>query len=399
MEKQLEKIWTRSFISISLTQFLMFTVFYTLLMTLPIYVINNLGESQSNAGLIVSFMMISAIVVRPFSAKLLDVIGKRKGLIYSAILFGLTTLFYLWIEQFIPLLILRFVHGISFGIITTATGAIVADTIPRSRRGAGMGYFAMANSLAIVAGPFIGLTLLQFVSFHTLFIVLNGLMAISILCAFNVKISQDAQKTNQIIDKVTFSFKDLIEVPALPIALFTGLIGFVYASILSFITIYAAELGLSAAASYFFLVYAVFMVSFRPILGRAYDEKGPRFVLIPSMLFFAFGLLVLGFTSSALLLLIAAAFIGLGYGTLLPGLQTLAIQSTDEDRSGYAMSTFYIFFDIGIATGAFVWGIVSVQFGFEKLYIITAGLTICITIVFNWYLSRSKRSKIEQSIS
>lgn len=361
MEKQHEKIWTKSFINIALTQFLMFTVFYTLLMTLPIYVINNLGESQSNAGLIVSFMMISAIIVRPFSAKFLDVIGKRKGLIYSIVLFGITTLFYLWVEDFIPLLILRFVHGISFGIITTATGTIVADTIPRSRRGAGMGYFAVANSLAIVAGPFIGLTLLQFVSFHTLFIVLNVLMTISIFCAFNVKIAQGVSSTEKVQKKVTLRLKDLIEVKTLPIALFTCLVGFIYASILSFITIYAAEIGLSAAASYFFLIYAIFMVSFRPILGRAYDEKGPRFVLIPSMLFFAFGLMVLGFTSSTLLLLIAAAFIGLGYGTLLPGLQTLAIQSTDEDRSAYAMSTFYIFFDIGIATGAFVWGIVSVQ--------------------------------------
>lgn len=40
-QKQLEKIWTKSFISISLTQLLIFTVFYSLLTTLPIYITNH----------------------------------------------------------------------------------------------------------------------------------------------------------------------------------------------------------------------------------------------------------------------------------------------------------------------------------------------------------------------
>lgn len=45
-ERQLERIWTMSFIGLALTQFLVFTVFYALLTTLPIYVINHLGKSQ-----------------------------------------------------------------------------------------------------------------------------------------------------------------------------------------------------------------------------------------------------------------------------------------------------------------------------------------------------------------
>ena len=71
-ERQEERIWTKNFISISLTQFLVFTVFYALLTTLPIYVTLHLGESQSSAGLVVTFMLISAIAVRPFSGKILD---------------------------------------------------------------------------------------------------------------------------------------------------------------------------------------------------------------------------------------------------------------------------------------------------------------------------------------
>ncbi|HZW68931.1 MAG TPA: hypothetical protein VFF20_10110 [Pseudogracilibacillus sp.] len=78
-----EKIWTKSFIGIVMTQLLFFTVFYTLLTTLPIYVIVNLGESESKAGLVVTFMLLSAIIVRPFSSNILIVSVKS---VYSSLL-------------------------------------------------------------------------------------------------------------------------------------------------------------------------------------------------------------------------------------------------------------------------------------------------------------------------
>ena len=395
-EKYLEKIWTKNFVSISLTQFLVFTVFYALLTTLPIYVINQLGESQSNAGLVVTSMLIAAILVRPFSAKILDILGKKKGLIISVILFTVTNLFYTWMNAFIPLLVLRFIHGISFGVVSTATPAIAAEIIPKSRKGAGMGYFAMAMNLAIVAGPFIGLTLLQFVSFKTLFMVLNVFMVIGVLFSFNVRF-EEVPKVEQETNKLKLRLSDLIEVRALPVALISGLVGFAYATILSFVSVYAEDIGLSSAAGYFFLVFAVLMIASRPYLGRAFDEKGPKFVMIPSLFVFAAGLALLGFTTSAFVLLISAGLIGLGYGSLLPGFQTMAIQTTSPHRSGHAISTFFIFYDIGIASGAFVWGLISADFGFKSMYLIGAILVVVTALIFNMYLNRKeKRAEFKQ---
>src|SRR5690625_502533 len=367
-EKYLEKIWTKNFVSISLTQFLVFTVFYALLTTLPIYVINQLGESQSNAGLVVTSMLIAAILVRPFSAKILDILGKKKGLIISVILFTVTNLFYTWMNAFIPLLVLRFIHGISFGVVSTATPAIAAEIIPKSRKGAGMGYFAMAMNLAIVAGPFIGLTLLQFVSFKTLFMVLNVFMVIGVLFSFNVRF-EEVPKVEQETNKLKLRLSDLIEVRALPVALISGLVGFAYATILSFVSVYAEDIGLSSAAGYFFLVFAVLMIASRPYLGRAFDEKGPKFVMIPSLFVFAAGLALLGFTTSAFVLLISAGLIGLGYGSLLPGFQTMAIQTTSPHRGGHAICTFFIFYYICIFFVSVVCGFICVYFVFKSMYL------------------------------
>lgn len=384
--QQQEKIWTKSFISIALTQFLLFTVFYTLLTTLPIFVIVDLNESESKAGLVVTFMLISAIIFRPFSSKVIEMIGKKNTLVISILAFLLTTISYLFTDNFITLSIIRFIHGISFGFLTTVTGAIAADIVPPSRRGEGMGYFAMSMNVAVVVGPFIGLLLIQHISFTGLFLVLSILMVFSLF--FSIIVQTGEKKVEEKSAVTAMQWSDLLEVKALPVSIVSGMIGLSYGSILSFVPIYAKTIGLSHIASYFFLVFAIVMIASRPYLGRAFDEKGARIVLVPSLFVFAIGLALLSFTKSALIFLIAAGIIGLGYGTILPGFQTLVVQQSGPKRTSQAMSTFFTLYDLGIALGAFTWGIISTNYSFETMYVISALVVFVAMFIFNLYMKK-----------
>ncbi|WP_234031512.1 MFS transporter [Lentibacillus cibarius] len=388
-----EPIWTKSFIGISMTQFMVFMIYYTFLTTLPIYVIQNLGGSEAQGGLIVTTMLVSAILIRPFSANILDKIGKKRGLIISVALFTVTSFVYVGVGSFIPLLILRFVHGLTFGVATTATGAIAADVIPPARRGAGLGYFAMAMNLAVVAGPFIGLTVLQFGTFSLLFLIMSGLMVIGLICAVVVHVPADLEPAHPFASK-KLTLTDLIEPKALPIATISSLVALVYASVISFISVYADAIGLAATASYFFLVFAIVMICTRPFFGRTFDTKGPNYVIIPCLFIFAVGLIVLGFTSTAAMLLLSAGLIGLGYGTLLPSFQTMAIQTTHHSRSGQATATFFMLFDGGIAVGSFVWGLVVAGYGYQTLYTLCGLVVLGITVLFMWYQKRQEKARV-----
>src|SRR5699024_7560644 len=133
---------------------------------------------------------------------------------------------------------------------------------------------------------------------------------------------------------------DLSAPKAIPISIISALVGIAYAGIFSFVPVYAEDIGIAQTARYFFLVFAIVLALFTPSLGRAFDEQGPKVVLVPSLIVFAIGLMTLGFTTTSTVLLIAGGLIGLGYGTLLPGFQTVAIQSTKPHRSGHAISTF-----------------------------------------------------------
>ncbi|UFT99696.1 MFS transporter [Radiobacillus kanasensis] len=391
MTEQREPIWTKSFISIAVTQFIVFVAFYTLLTTLPIYVIDNLGKTEAEGGLVVTTILVAAILVRPFSGKILEWIGKKKGLFLSMTAFALVLFLYIWIDQFVPLLILRFIHGLSFGILTTATGAIAADVIPMQRRGEGLGYFAMSMNIAVVVGPFIGLTLLQWIDFRTLFIFLSVFTLLGIWFAGIVSVPEDLEEVET--PKKGFTIHDLFEIKAIPIAVISSLVALSYSSVLSFISVYAKSLGLTTAAGYFFLVFAIVMIASRPFLGKLFDSRGPSWVILPCLAVFAIGLYLLSFTDSALLLLLAAGIIGLGYGSLLPSFQTMAVQAAHPKRSSHSTATFYTLYDSGIALGSFSLGLIVTQFGYEKLYLICAGIVVVIIGLFAAFQQRQRKTE------
>jgi MFS family permease len=155
---------------------------------------------------------------------------------------------------------------------------------------------------------------------------------------------------------------------------------------MSFISLYAKSLGLLETASYFFLVFAAAMLISRPFTGRLFDTRGPNTVIIPAVLIFAFGLLILSLTSSAWMLLLAGALIGIGYGTLLPSFQTLAIEASPKNRTAYATATFFTLFDSGIAMGSFVLGIAVTYLGYAHLYMALSGFVVLIVFYYQWIM-------------
>ncbi|WP_096270161.1 MFS transporter [Paucisalibacillus globulus] len=399
MTHQKGKIWTKDFINISLVQFIIFIGFYTLLTTLPIYVLKELGGTEAEGGLVVTVMLIAAIIMRPISGGLIEKVGKKRTLMWSTGLFTGTMFFYFMVDSFMGLMILRFLHGLSFGVLTTVVSAIAADVVPNERKGAGLGYFAMATNIAMVVGPFLGLTLIQFISFKSLFILISFIILISVVCAIQVKVPKvvfPAPKET----KKKFTINNLIEVKALPIAFISLFVGISYSSILSYVSVFAEANNLASVASYFFVVFAVVMILARPSLGQLFDVKGPKYVILPCLIIFSIGLVMLGFSTSPWMFLVAAGVIGLGSGSLLPSFQTMCIQAGGPGRSGHATATFYIFWDIGIATGSYVLGMIVAMFNFQVLYISCAVLLIIVLVLFNIQQSfQGRKRNVEQQIT
>ena len=380
-------IWTGSFLSICFSNFIVFLVFYALLTTLPIYAMKNLGRNEAEGALLVTVMLIAAIILRPFSGMIIDKLGKKKTLCIAIFLFSITTFAYLLFGEYNELLILRFVHGISFAVATTAAGAIAADIIPPEKRGEGLGYYTMSTNLAVVAGPFIGLTLMQFIPFQSLFLTLSIITIIGILLSLFVQVPYIDMSN---ISKDKFSIHSLFEVKALPIAVLAGIVSFAYSGIISLISVFADSIDLSSISSYFFAIFAIVMLVSRPTTGKAFDLRGASFVLIPSLIIFSIGFVALSITGSSLMFFVAAAITGLGYGALLPGFQTMAIELTSVQRTGHATATFFTMYDLGIALGTYLLGVLVTKTNFSFVYLTCALVIVFVTILFVFYQRRQK---------
>ena len=121
----------------------------------------------------------------------------------------------MFIHHFNVLLLLRFFQGISFSLATTVTGAIAADLVPAKRRGEGLGYFGMSMNLAVVAGPFLALTLHQYMAYNIIFLVFGVIMLVGWLCGMMVKNLQENAASPV---KKSFSLSDLFEKKSMPIS-------------------------------------------------------------------------------------------------------------------------------------------------------------------------------------
>ncbi|WP_338448768.1 MFS transporter [Niallia oryzisoli] len=390
-KKYVEKIWTGQFYVALINNFLLFIVYYALLTILPVYILGELNGTKGQVGLAMTIFMLSAIIVRPFAGKIIEIFGKQKTLLISEFVFCLSAVLYIFVDSLSFLLILRLFHGIWFSIVTTVLVAIANDIIPESRKGEGLGYFAMSMNLAVVFGPLIAFTALQWFSYQLLFTGLAVIVVIGYLFAFSLKVSEYKPKSSTVRNNRP-SWHDFFETKSFPIAVVGFLTAFAYASIMSFISVYVETRGLLQYASLFFIVFAAAMIMVRPMTGRLYDTKGPHAVIYPSFLFFAAGLFLLSSIHSVTTLIISGVLIGVGYGSIVPCFQALAIQSAPKHRSGHATSTFFTLFDSGMALGAFVLGGVSAQSGYSALYIL-CGVIIIFTIPAYWRLTSANKVK------
>ncbi|WML41000.1 MFS transporter [Neobacillus sp. OS1-2] len=383
------KLWSKDFISVSLSNFFLFLTFYILLVTLPSYAMDELHSSSSVAGLMTTVFLLSAIVSRPLAGQWLESKGHKKVLLIALVLFAGASLLYFFPTSIIGFLVVRLVHGIGFGMATTAVGTIVADIIPVSRRGEGMGYFVMSTNMAMVIGPFVGLLAIQQWGSSILFILSVVVAVGSLLTGLSVGIKKPVKPAEKAISS-SFSFRNLFEASAVPIALVGSFMAIVYSALLSFVSIYANQIHLANVASLFFVVYAIVLLLSRPFTGKWLDQYGPNVISFPCIALFAIGMLVLSQSTGAGTFLLSAGLIGLGWGTLFPTFQTIAIQDAEPRKRGLATATFLSIYDTGIALGSFIVGIIAVKMDYSTLYFFCS-FYILIGMVLYYFLHTKKQ--------
>ena len=385
-----ERLWTKYFIVVSTTNFLIYLVFFLLMVIMASYAVDKYHATTGTGGLVSGIFIIGILIGRLGTGRIIEDVGSRRVLVIGTLLYIITSTLYFAAINLPLLILMRFLHGFAFGVANTATGTIAAQIIPRGRHGEGIGYYSMSQILATALGPYLGIVLSQRVDFKMIFLIASLVAAISFAISFIV--SQPSYKPPKQVQTKTvkqFQISEFLEFRAIPISIIVLIVGFGYSVVLSFLSLYSRQLCLEEAASFFFLIYAIVVIFSRPFSGRLLDARGANFVVYPCILFFSIGMLVLSQATYGITLLLSGAIIGLGYGNFLSCGQAISVKSTSPNRFGLATATYYMFLDIGFGVGPYLFGSLVPVTGYRGLYFVMAMVILSTTLLYYFLYRKS----------
>jgi MFS family permease len=147
-------LWSKNFIIACVANFLTACSFNLLMPTIPLYLTEVLNIEGSKIGIILSSYAFALLLIRPFSGFLVDLYPRK--ILY---LIGITCFMAIFFGYYFAVtvsffIILRFVHGLFWGLSSVSANTVAIDIIPTSRRAEGIGYFGVNMNIAMAIAPF-----------------------------------------------------------------------------------------------------------------------------------------------------------------------------------------------------------------------------------------------------
>ncbi|WP_044641036.1 MFS transporter [Risungbinella massiliensis] len=384
------KLWTRPFIAILMMAFLFFLSLQILTAGFPAF-ISDMKNNPAQGGLMTTAFMVAAIITRPLIGMLIHKVH-MKMLIIVAILFIIFTVGLSYQQESVSyLLLLRILHGIGFGVISTVIATMATNIIPSKRIGEGVGYYGLATSIGTSLAPMFALAFLQIFSFDAL-LVLSVLLAIAtLILSLFIKQTSSSSSSNTVKQQVSlkeYAFDKKALLPCLLTAFFSITLG----GVISFLSELGKEADLGGSVSMFFLIIALVMMFVRPFSGRLFDRKGHKVIMFPATLCGIIGLFLLAITQETWTLLLAGLFYGIAYGTIAPTLQSLAVSFVSKEKQGTANAMYLSFMDLGMAIGSTGLGILASITGYHMMYGFSIGSLVLLLLIYTFTFWKPKHA-------
>jgi MFS family permease len=380
-----DKLWTQSFITLTVSYLFLFLCLHMLLTPFPAYVKEQFHPGDFTLSLVTSLFALSAIATRFAAAALLRKVRRNTLLFIGIVLAGVTTLLYPYAVSMTQLLVLRVSFGVGFGIASTILPTIVSQIIPKDRMGEGIGYFGLSTSIAMSVGPMVGLSVLQAYGFKSLSII-GTVFAFALipLLLFSRSLPAQGSSSTQAVagssEHIPAGSKRHIGYMLFP-ALLNMLLSISYGGLLGFLALYGQEKHLDQIGLFFLFIAGTVLV-IRPLAGRIFDRRGPALVLIPAALVTITSMIVLSYVDAMLPVILSALLYGLGYGAIQSTTQAWVIREAPPGQHTLANSLYYNSIDLGVATGSMLLGLIASASGYSVMYRWSAGVMVLFLLIF-----------------
>lgn len=381
------KLFTRSYCCIMAANFLLFFGFWLLVPLLPFYLKENYGLAEGAIGAILACYTVSALMVRPFSGYLLDSFARKPLYILAYALFTSIFAGYIVAGTLTLFVILRVMHGFTFGAVTVGGNTVVVDIMPSARRGEGLGYYGLTNNTAMSIGPMVGLFLHGVLSYEMIFGISLAACALGLALASCVKAPAKPK-----VARPPLSLDRFILLKGIPAGISLLLLSIPYGATTNFVAMYVGEMHLPVASGFYFVLMAVGMGVSRIFSGK-YVDRG----YVTECIHYGFFLVIIAFAllgscESVMMWSDAVAMVcffsapllqGVGFGIIFPAYNSLYINLAPNNQRATATSTYLTSWDLGIGLGMLLSGMIAEWLSFQMVYVTGALLSIGSMIYFD----------------
>jgi MFS family permease len=273
-----------------------------------------------------------------------------------------------------------------WGAVVTGVAGIVADLAPAERRGEAVGYWGLAPTLAMAVGPWMGGLVMAARDARLVFLLAGGLGGVAL--AFLLPVPDVRPHEAVPREGPLIAFPSGARLPALVLLLSS----LSYGALVAFLPVELADD--PGRAGLFFTLYAAAILLARPLSGTLSDRLGRPAVIIPGLALGAIGAFLVGFASDPVALPLAALLCGAGVGgASFPGLMAFAVDRCPPATRTAGMALFFSAYDVAIASGSALLGLVYEAAGFRALNAVAASCIGLSLLVLSVGLHREKRGR------
>jgi MFS family permease len=253
-----------------------------------------------------------------------------------------------------------------------------------------LGYFGIANNLAMSIGPMISLFLHDYSSYQMIFFTSIASSLIGFVVVSTVKAKKTTIPTIK-KDKEAIVLDRFFLIKGTHAGICLTLMGIPYGMLTTYIAIYGKEIGMYSGMGIFFTLMAIGLIFSRFFAGRMVDRGHLLKVITVGTIICTVSIFVLPALKdlfliqqnfSMILFYVVAVFLGLGYGMLFPAYNTLFVNLAPHNRRATASSTFLTTWDVGIGLGLIIGGKLGDTHNGLSLSFLTGGLIAFSSLVY-----------------
>jgi predicted MFS family arabinose efflux permease len=262
----------------------------------------------------------------------------------------------------------------------------MARSAPAERRGQATSVYNLVIAVSQLAVPGLGLVTATLYGFTTTFL----LAAVIALAAFALirlgpvpRPAPSPRATGEGAQRQRLIERGAV-LPMLFETLFTAAVPLYF----SFLPLFALRHDIPIAEiAIFFPIYGTVFLIARSLFTPWSDRLGRRLLLAISVVFAIIGLAVGAVAQDLPTIILSGCLFAIGPALETPASMALAIDRSDPSRSGAAMATYSLGYQMGLGVGAALFGFAIAAFDFGVAFGIAVGMQVLLALLLiaNWH--------------